>query len=183
MTRALLAMDFQNGIAGEFTGTGVLEKAAQAVEAARSAGIPVVWVRVSFRPGFPEVPAEGSQFSALRGRGEALEQDKEGTQILEQLAPRPEEPVVLKRRVSAFTGSDLDVVLRATGATELVLAGIATSGVVLSTTRQAADLDFSLTVLSDACADRDEEVHRVLMEKVLAHQATVVTTEEWVAGL
>lgn len=83
MTRALLAMDFQNGIAGDFTGTGVLEKAAQAVEAARSAGIPVVWVRVGFRPGFPKVPAEGSQFSALRGRGEALEQDKEGTQILE----------------------------------------------------------------------------------------------------
>lgn len=52
--------------------------------------------------------------------------------------------MVLKRRVSAVTGSDLDVVLRAAGATELVLAGIATSGVVLSTSRQAADLNFSL---------------------------------------
>src|SRR5690348_17878292 len=48
---------------------------------------------------------------------------------------------------------------------DLVLCGISTSGVVLSTLRQAADLDFGLTVLRDACADADDEVHRVLTEK------------------
>lgn len=52
---------------------------------------------------------------------------------------------------------------------------------VLSTIRQAADLDFRLTVLSDACADRDEEVHRVLTEKVFPKQATVLTVAEWAA--
>lgn len=67
--------------------------------------------------------------------------------------------------------------------TSLVLCGIATSGVVLSTLRQAADLDFDLTVLADGCADADPEVHRVLLEKVFPRQAAVVTTADWVGGL
>ncbi|MGA2932584.1 MAG: isochorismatase family protein, partial [Acidimicrobiales bacterium] len=91
--------------------------------------------------------------------------------------------VVTKRRVSAFAGSDLDVVLRARGARTLVLAGIATSGVVLSTLRQAADLDYGLVVLRDGCADADEEVHRVLLDKVFARQADVLTVDEWTDGI
>jgi nicotinamidase-related amidase len=91
--------------------------------------------------------------------------------------------VVTKRRVSAFAGRDPDVVLRAGWIGELVLSGIATSGVVLSTLRQAADLDFSLKVLSDGCADADEEVHRVLCQKVFPRQARVVTVVEWVDAL
>jgi nicotinamidase-related amidase len=75
------------------------------------------------------------------------------------------------------------VLLRGAGADTLVLAGIATSGVVLSTLRQAADLDYGLTVLSDACADPDPEVHRVLIEKVFPKQAQVTTADEWVKGL
>jgi nicotinamidase-related amidase len=70
------------------------------------------------------------------------------------------------------------VLLRAADADTLILAGIATSGVVLSTLRQASDLDYRLTVLADACADADPEVHRVLTEKVFPRQALVTTTEE-----
>jgi hypothetical protein len=61
----------------------------------------------------------------------------------------------------------------------LILGGIATSGVVLSTLREAADKDFALTVLSDACLDADPEVHRVLMEKVFPRQANVLTVDAW----
>ena len=64
-----------------------------------------------------------------------------------------------------------------------MLAGISTSGVVLSTLRQAADLDYRITVLADACADPDPEVHRVLTEKVFPRQALVTTTDEWIATL
>ena len=94
------------------------------------------------------------------------------------LAPADEEVVVVKRRVSAFTGSDLEVILRAYGIQHLVLAGLSTSGVVLSTLREAADKDYRVTVLSDCCADRDEEVHRVLTTKVFLMQADVVGVEE-----
>jgi nicotinamidase-related amidase len=85
--------------------------------------------------------------------------------------------------VSAFAGSDLGVVLRAGAVEELVLCGIATSGVVLSTLRAAADLDYGLTVLRDACADGDPEVHRVLMDRVFPRQAEVVDVAGWAAAL
>jgi nicotinamidase-related amidase len=91
--------------------------------------------------------------------------------------------VVTKRRVSAFAGSDLDVVLRGGDIDSLVLTGIATSGVVLSTLRQAADLDLGLTVLADGCLDADLEVHRVLTEKVFPRQADVVSVDGWVTAL
>jgi nicotinamidase-related amidase len=99
------------------------------------------------------------------------------------LAPQPDEIVLTKKRVSAFSGSDLDVVLRSLGVESLVLTGIATSGVVLSTLREAADLDFTLTVLSDGCLDHDAEVHRILMDKVFPRQASVMSAVEWKAQI
>ena len=99
------------------------------------------------------------------------------------IAPEGGEVVVTKRRVSAFTGSDLEVVLRAGELDHLLLCGIATSGVVLSTLREAADKDYRLTVLADLCADPDPEVHAVLTGKVFPRQARVVSAAEWLAGL
>ena len=81
------------------------------------------------------------------------------------------------------SGTDLEMVLRARGIDTLVLLGIATSGVVLSTVRHAADADYQLVVVSDCCADADEEVHRVLTEKVLVRQATVATANELIEAL
>jgi nicotinamidase-related amidase len=95
----------------------------------------------------------------------------------------PEDIVVTKKRVSALAGSDLEILLRALEVDALVLSGIATSGVVLSTVRQAADLDYRLTVLRDGCADADPEVHRVLLEKVFPRQAEVLRTDDWVNRL
>jgi nicotinamidase-related amidase len=71
------------------------------------------------------------------------------------------------------------MLLNAKEITNLVLCGIATSGVVLSTTRVAADKDYAITILSDCCADRDEEANRVLLEKVFPNQADVMTSDEW----
>ena len=180
----LLVMDYQNGIVERIGDEKVLEAAVRAVAAARSAGMPVMFVRVAFRPGYPEAAASNQTFSAIaKAAGESMQEQGPGTQVHAALEPREDEPVILKRRVSAFAGSDLDVLLRAAGAERLVLAGLSTSGVVLSTLRQAADLDFRLTVLSDACGDPDEEVHRVLLEKVFPRQATVTTTDAWAATL
>jgi nicotinamidase-related amidase len=69
------------------------------------------------------------------------------------------------------------------GITHLVLCGIATSGVVLSTLREAADKDYQLTVFADGCADADEEVHRVLLSKVFPRQAEILQIEEWITKL
>jgi nicotinamidase-related amidase len=139
-----------------------------------------VYVTIAFRPGHPEISPRNRTFSTLAGSG-AFVQGDPATEIHPAVAPAPGDLVVTKRRVSAFAGSDLDVVLRSLDAGTLVLTGIATSGVVLSTLRQAADLDYRLVVLADACLDRDPEVHRVLTEKVFSRQATVCTVTEWAA--
>lgn len=179
----LLVMDFQHGVVERLGNDAVLHAAGRAVDAARANRIPVMFVRVAFRPGYPETAETNLAFGALRQRGDAMTQDHPATQVHAALEPGPDEPVVVKRRVSAFSGSDLDVLLRAAGADALVLAGISTSGVVLSTLRQAADLDYRLTVLADACSDSDPEVHRVLVEKVFPRQALVTTVDEWIQTL
>lgn len=178
---ALLVMDLQTGIVRRFSeDPDYLPRLRRAIVAARAADVPVIFVRVGFRDGHPEISRRNKTFAALGKLGGFSGDDLE---IASEVAPVPGEVVVTKRRVSAFAGSDLDVVLRAAEVDNLVLTGIATSGVVLSTLRQASDLDFGLTVLSDGCLDQDEEVHRVLVDKVFPRQAEVTTVEAWVKTL
>jgi len=180
---ALLVMDVQEGIVGRFVDdTAYLPRLRRAVDAARAAGMPVVYVRVAFRDGHPEVSPRNKSFSNAV-RSTAFTDAEPATAVHREVAPVPGDVVVTKRRVSAFTGSDLEVVLRSADVDHLVLTGIATSGVVLSTLRQAADLDYRLTVLSDGCLDGDPEVHRVLVEKVFPRQADVHTVDAWISQL
>ncbi len=182
-TTALLVMDVQRGIVERHAeDASYLRRLSDAIGGARMAGIPVVYVTVGFRAGHPEVSDRNKTFATIAGSGGFVHSDP-ATEIHPAVAPHSRDILVTKRRVSAFAGSDLEVVLRGLGADTLVLAGIATSGVVLSTVRQAADLDFRLVVLADGCLDADPEVHRVLVEKIFPRQATVHTVAEWTAQL
>jgi nicotinamidase-related amidase len=177
---ALLVMDMQMGIMSRYPEAGkIAEKTAQAVAHARRNNMPVIYVVVGFRKGMPEISASNKMFSTLKGAMANVDM-VEWMKVLPALAPQEGEPVVTKRRVSAFAGSDLEVVLRGLNINHMVLTGIATSGVVLSTLREASDKDFQLTVLADCCADTDEEVHRVLTTKIFLRQADVMSAEEWI---
>ena len=181
-TTALLVMDVQNGIVsrlGDYA-DAYLRTVNLAIGTARRHDIPVHFVRVAFRPGAPEASSRNAVFSAA---AKTYLIDEPSTQVHHALDRTDDDVVIVKKRISAFAGSDLDVVLRAHETTSLVLCGISTSGVVLSTLRQAADLDFAVTVLRDACFDQDPEVQSVLMDKVFTRQATVTTTEEWSLSL
>ncbi len=180
---ALLVMDVQQGIVGRYAKSpDFLQPFERAIAAARSAQIPVIYVRVAFRPGYPEVSPRNQFFAAATQNG-GFDETAEATQIHPAIAPQQGDVVLVKRRVSAFTGSDLDVVLRGLGVDTLVVSGISTSGVVLSTVREASDKDYGLIVLKDACVDGDPEVHRVLTEKVFVRQAQVTTVEEWATSV
>jgi len=150
-----------------------------AIAKARANNIPVIYVVVGFRKGYPEVSSNNKSFSALTKNPSMGLDTEEGTKVYDAVAPQEGDIIVTKKRVSAFAGSDLEVILRGLNARHIVLTGISTSGVVLSTLREAADKDFTMTVLTDCCADMDEEVHRVLTTKVFPRQATVITSEEW----
>jgi nicotinamidase-related amidase len=158
----------------------IIGKVAQAIAAARSKNIPVIYAVVNFRPGMPEVSMNNKVFAASKARtANANVNMDEMMKIDSMVAPLPGDIVVHKRRVSAFTGTDLEVVLRAQGIQHLILTGVATSGVVLSTLCEAADKDYQVTVLSDCCTDRDPEVHHVLVSKAFLFQGFVHTLEEW----
>lgn len=121
-------------------------------------------------------------FGPIADSGRLAETDP-ATAIHDAVAPADGDIVVTKRRISAFAGSDLEVVLRSAQVEYLVLAGLVTSGVVLSTLTDAVDRDFAVTVLSDACADPDGELHVALMDRHFPKRGVVTTTAEWIAGL
>src|ERR1700722_16072255 len=177
---ALLVMDMQAGILPMLTNAapGFIGSVAKAIANARAQKILVIYVVVGFRNGAPEVSMNNKSFSAFKERLAKLNMD-DFMKVEPSIAPQAGDVTVTKRRVSAFTGSDLEVVLRAQGIQHIILTGIATSGVVLSTIREAADKDYRITVLADGCADGDEEVHRVLTTKVFPRQADVMTLDEW----
>ena len=181
---ALLVMDFQADIIGRIGEKAgpLLERASSVLAAARQAHVQIIYVVVGFRPGYPEASPRNASFAAIAKTGRFVTTTP-GSDIVPALKPAESDLVVLKHRVSAFAGTDLDMILRAKGIDTLVLTGIATSGVILSTVRHGADADYQLVVVKDACADADDEVHRVLTEKVFARQATVVSASEVAAAL
>lgn len=176
--QALLVMDVQRMIVDRYPDPAYPPRLRKAINTARANGLPVIYVTIGFRPGAPEISPRNKLFGRLAG-SPASTAATQANEIHPDVAAEPGDILVTKRRVSAFAGSDLDMVLRANDIDHLVLTGIATSGVVLSTLRQAADLDFTLTVLSDGCLDSDPEVHRVLTEKVFPMQAEVTTVANW----
>jgi nicotinamidase-related amidase len=178
---AVLIMDYQNEILDMLPDEqrrSLLERANVILTHARKNGLRIIYIAVRFRKGYPEVSPKNKGFSSLKEASRLIE-GTSGAEIHNQVAPQNGDVIVTKRRVGAFSTTDLDVVLRSQGISHLVLLGIATSGVVLSTVRWAADMDYQLTVIADACADRDEEVHRVLTEKVFTRQADVIKTSDF----
>jgi nicotinamidase-related amidase len=176
---ALLVMDMQSTILSRISdSTALLSAVKKAITKARESKIPVIYVVVGFRQGAPEISTKNKGFTAYKNTMVSANME-DMMKIHPDLLPLADEITVVKRRISAFTGSDLEVVLRAWSIQHLILTGIATSGVVLSTLREAADKDYTLTVLNNCCADNDEEIHRVLMTKVFPRQSDVITVEEW----
>jgi nicotinamidase-related amidase len=183
-TSALLVMDFQALILDSYAKDkdALLRRTANVLESARKAGMTIVYVVVGFRSGYPEISARNASFNGVKASGIFAAGDAKA-EIHPAVAPRPGEPIVTKHRVGAFFGTDMDMILRSNNIETLVLTGITTSGVVLSTVRHASDADYRLVVVRDCCTDGDDEVHRVLVEKVFLRQTNVVTASDVVTAL
>jgi len=183
---ALLLIDYQVDALTRFmTATQSADAIARVpdlIALARDAGVMVIHVIVEFRPGHPELSPHNPMFDPVRASG-VMVAGSEGAAIHPAAAAWAVEPIVVKRRVSAFVGTDLEALLRAHRIDTLVLAGVHTSGAVLSTVRHAGDLDYRLVVVRDCCADPDAELHAMLLDRVIANQAAVVTTAELATAL
>lgn len=181
---AVLSMDCQTGILSIYAKNdqdAFLARAASVLNHARASHMTVIHVKVGFRPGLPEVGSKNQLFGAIKAspQHQSLFQEPLGN-IHPGLAPTENEIVITKHRVSAFTGTDLAMILRANDLDTLVLFGIATSGVVLSTLLEACDADFRLAVIKDCCADLDADLHGTLLTKLFPQRAAVLSAAEFI---
>lgn len=179
-------MDCQAGIVSIYTREAedtFLARVASVLNHARAAGMTVIHVQVGFRPGLPEISSRNALFGAIKSSEEhqRLFRDPLGA-IPDAIAPQGNEIVITKHRISAFAGTDLAIILRANGIDTLVLFGIATSGVVLSTLLEAVDADYRLAVIGDCCADLDSALHDCLIQRFFPKRGSVLSSEAFIAA-
>ncbi len=184
-TTALLIADFYRDMMTTLphaVDRGVVEKTQALQQAARDAGLLVCYSATVFRPGYVEISDRNKTFSQRKTSGQPAVSDPLAV-IHEAVRPIEGEVVVGKHRVNALYGTDLDMTLRANNVETIILLGYATSGVVLSTTRYAADSDYRLIIVEDCCSDSDPEVHDFLTQRIFPRQADVVQSPDVIAAL
>jgi ureidoacrylate peracid hydrolase len=194
-TSALLVLHYQNGLVRHegvfaFSGTAVqvekhncLERTAAVLEASRAAGIPVIYVNIEFRPGFPELKKPTYPLIESIQERNAFLRGSWDAGVPDELMPGPSDIIVINFDSSAFSHTDLDAILRAKGIKQLFLAGIATNWVVESTTRYGAELGYDITVLEDCCQGFSDELHDFAIEKTLPYYASIVKSTDFIATL
>ena len=190
---ALLSMDFQHDIAmpgGRLAPTDVdaqnrfaiaMERAERTLGTARSVGLLPIHVRIAVRPGHDSVNRHTTIGRIMSELG-ALVDGHEGTDFVPTLAPADGELVVTKRMVSAFSGTDLDQILRHRGIDTLILMGLVTHFAVEGTGRDAADRGYRVVTLSDCCASGGPSRHENALD-ILARLGVVIESSRLAAAL
>jgi nicotinamidase-related amidase len=183
---ALLIMDYQilvlENYLSESEATALVNQTKILLDQVRKTKMKIIYLMVEFQEGYPEVNAHNKVFAGVKKMG-FLNKDDSKTKIHSLLEPLSEEVVISRNRVGAFSFNNLDLILRSNQINTLFVTGILTSGVVLSTTCQAADLDYQIHIIHDCCADSDREVHQMLMKKILTQHANIIDSIDLIKKL
>lgn len=189
---ALLLLDLQNemvdaagkigagGLAGIVEERRILERAAKALEAARSRHIPVIFVRLGFRSDYSDALSVAPRIDRLKANKAAIV-GTWGTEFPREISPRGDELIVTKQCVNPFYNTGLLNWLLARGVREIIIGGVVTNLVVEATARAADDAGLATMVLEDICAAPNPEWHRFSVENILPMFANVSSTEEFAA--
>lgn len=181
---ALLLVDLQNdfvhadgwvaqqrvpGFLGDTGIDAVLDQSRRLLGAARDAGVLSVFIRMIGDDKYLS-PALHAQYRRNHGhaRVTCVAEGTWGADFAPGLGPdgREREVLIDKHRYSAFMGTRLDQVLRSNGVQTVVVCGVATSGCVESTIRDAFMLDYYVVIASDACGDYEPDRHRASLSKM-----------------
>ena len=181
MTTALIIGDLQQGITRNYSFAGaVVPAVTELLPRARAAGVLVVFVHFAFRANGTDVP-DSALLRSFFDAGDAFHEGTSGAEI--DLPVTGDDVVVLKRRASAFAGTDLDLVLRARGVDQVVIAGVGTSAMVAATCYDAADRGYGVAVLRDGCGDADQAMNDFFMDAVFPSRGfEVLTCADWPAA-
>jgi nicotinamidase-related amidase len=182
---AIVILDYQPALLGFLADSDAfVTTACAAADALRDAGGKVAFVRVAFtEEDYARFPTTSVMGQRVKGNRPGLDAESPTAALHGGLAPHDTDWVLRKTRVGAFSTTNLDTILRSAGIDTVVLAGVHTSGAVLTTVREAHDLDYQVLVLADACADPDRDVHEFLIEHIIPRQGRIVATTQLLAGL
>lgn len=178
---ALVLIDFANAYfdpeAQLYGGEGcqtALDNAAILADAARAAGVPVIFTEVKYQPG-------GGDGGAFYAKVPALSCFDAGTET-QKLAPplqvMDDDIVITKQYPSGFFGTSLASTLHFMKIDTLVLTGVTTSGCVRATCIDSISHGFVTLVVEDAVGDRAEEPHRANLYDMSAKYADLLTTPQ-----
>ena len=173
-TTALVLIDLQKGVLARpvvpHPAATIFERSKRLAPRFRTAGSPVVWVRVSFASDFADAPRakvdQPSDFGALPPGWDEFPEPLHSADVM-----------VTKRQWGAFYGTDLDLQLRRRGVRTIVLGGIATSIGVESTARSAWEHGYELVICEDLCADSSAETHAFSFKHIFPRLARIATSE------
>jgi biuret amidohydrolase len=176
MRTVLVAMHYQNevlhaagkikvGMADGGNRGAVVANAGRLLAFARGNAIPIVSVRIAFRPDHADVIQNCRIFRNVVA-SKAMVDGSWGAEFHEGLGPLPGEFVVKHTRVNAFYGSQLEEVLRKLKADRLIMAGVATNSVVLTSVACAADMGYDVIVVADACSSGRSDLHDSSLENM-----------------
>jgi Amidases related to nicotinamidase len=177
---ALVLLHFQTDILSIFAEAGIgayVERMTALAEGARAAGIPVYFVRIGFSADYREISANNQNGQMIRSFGLFTADAVPEGMLAEG------DTVLVAHRVSAFKGTDLDLLLRSRGIDTLMMAGVTTTGVVFSTLAEASDLDYRILLVADGCFEPDAAAQDALLRVPFATRAEIVTTGDLLAAL
>ncbi|MFF7397553.1 isochorismatase family cysteine hydrolase [Achromobacter sp. NPDC008082] len=177
---ALLVMHYQTDIINLFPSVAptLLANTRTLCDAARRQGIKVYFVQIRFSPGYPEVSPLNKNGQGIKQLGLFIDD-----QISPELGRQPDEPIIIAHRASVFFGTDLELRLSAQGIDTLLMVGIASTGVMLSSIAHASDSDYRLFTVKDCCYDPDSIVHEHLFATAFASRSTVLSLADALALL
>lgn len=169
---ALIVMHYQTDILGLFPSVApaLLANTRKLCDAARAKGVSVYFANLRFSPGYPEVSPLNKNGQGIRQLGLFVDD-----RISPELGRQAHEPVIIAHRASVFFGTDLQVRLSAQGIDSLIMVGIASTGVMLSSVAYASDADFRLFTVKDCCYDPDQVVHEHLFSTAFDSRTTVLS--------
>ena len=162
--------------------TGIIGVQERLLDGFRTAKAKVVYTLVTYEPGFPGVTPNSPLYRTAID-ADAMQEGTAAVEVMDELAPRPGEPVVRGQGTSGFDRTELDTMLRWAGADTLVLAGVATDVAVESTARNACDLGYRTIVVSDACAADSDEAHVSALDRLRKWFGETPTADEVLSAL
>ena len=191
---ALLLLHWQNdlaapsgklskGMPGRLADAHTIEKTQNILKASREKGILVVYINASHRPGYPEISPRHSLNSRSIAKTEGLIRGSWGAEVIDQLKPLADDIIIYNYSHSAFSYTELDLILRNKSIIDIVLSGLVTNWIVESTARDAACRGYNIYTLSDCCQSFTDEMHNWSLTNILSVIGSIIDSKTYIASL